>query len=99
MKNSLLSISFLLFTTFSSFHIFSGNYYSEPILITADTVTTAKLSFVGDIMCHSVQYQYAQVGKDSFDFTPVYRYVKKYFEESDFVLGNLETVTAGKSKK
>jgi poly-gamma-glutamate capsule biosynthesis protein CapA/YwtB (metallophosphatase superfamily) len=99
MKNSLLSISFLLFTTFSSYHIFSGNYYSEPISNTVDTVTTAKLSFVGDIMCHSVQYQYAQVGKDSFDFTPVYRYVKKYFEESDFILGNLETVTAGKSKK
>jgi len=49
-------------------------------------------------MCHSVQYDYARVDKDSFDFNPVYREVKKYFYESDFVFGNLETVTAGKSK-
>lgn len=98
MKNSLLSFSFILLTSFSTFQIFSGSYYSETKPITVDSVTTVKLSFVGDLMCHSVQYQYARIEKDSFDFTGVYRFVKKYFHESDFVLGNLETVTAGKSK-
>jgi poly-gamma-glutamate capsule biosynthesis protein CapA/YwtB (metallophosphatase superfamily) len=63
-----------------------------------DSVVTARISVVGDLMCHSVQFNYARVEKDSFDFNPVYREVKKYFEQSDFVFGNLETVTAGKSK-
>ena len=63
-----------------------------------DSVVTARISVVGDLMCHSVQYNYAKVDKDSFDFNPVYREVKKYFGESDFVFGNLETVTAGKSE-
>jgi poly-gamma-glutamate capsule biosynthesis protein CapA/YwtB (metallophosphatase superfamily) len=49
-------------------------------------------------MCHSVQYNYARVSKDSFDFYPVYREVQKYFNQSDFLFGNLETVMAGKSK-
>jgi poly-gamma-glutamate synthesis protein (capsule biosynthesis protein) len=98
MKNSLLSISFLLFTTLSTFSFFTGNYFQETEVKSVDSVTTVKLSFVGDLMCHSVQYQYSQIGKDSFDFTGVYRYVSQYFDESDFVLGNLETVTAGKSK-
>jgi poly-gamma-glutamate capsule biosynthesis protein CapA/YwtB (metallophosphatase superfamily) len=61
-----------------------------------DILTTATLAFVGDLMCHSVQYNYAFVEKDSFNFDPVYRYIKTYFEKPDFLVGNLETVTAGK---
>jgi len=64
-----------------------------------DSVLTVKFTAVGDLMCHSVQYQYAKVSKDSFDFIPVYREVQKYFDESDFLFGNLETVTAGIEKK
>ncbi len=60
-----------------------------------DTIT---ISVVGDLMCHSPQFNYARVGKDSFDFNSVYREVKKYFGESDFLFGNLETVTAGNKK-
>lgn len=47
-------------------------------------------------MCHAPQFEYSRVEKDSFDFTPVYRNVKKYLESSDLTFGNLETVTAGK---
>lgn len=47
-------------------------------------------------MCHSPQYEYAKVGKDSYDFNPVFRYVSDYLSASDFTFGNLETVTAGK---
>lgn len=67
---------------------------TEPI----DSISTVTLSFVGDLMCHSVQYNYAQKGKDSFDFKPVYRFVSNYFNQSDFVAGNFETVTAGAKK-
>jgi len=63
-----------------------------------DSTITIRISVVGDLMCHSPQYNYARVNSDSFDFNPVYREVKKYLSKSDFVFGNLETVTAGKSK-
>ncbi len=50
-------------------------------------------------MCHSPQFNYARVEKDSFDFNPVYKEIKRYFDESDFLFGNLETVTAGNKIK
>lgn len=57
-----------------------------------DSLSTLEFSFVGDIMCHSTQFKYAKTGKDSFDFKPVFREIKPYFENSDVVVGNLETV-------
>ncbi len=57
-----------------------------------DSVTTLEFSVVGDIMCHSTQFKFASVGKDSFNFKPVYREIKQYFDNSDVVIGNLETV-------
>ena len=60
-----------------------------------DSVLSATLCFVGDIMCHSTQFNYARVESDSFDFTGVYREVNKYLMESDLTIGNLETVIAG----
>jgi poly-gamma-glutamate capsule biosynthesis protein CapA/YwtB (metallophosphatase superfamily) len=63
-----------------------------------DSLITVSISVVGDIMCHSVQYNYAKVAADSFDFNPVFSEIKKYLDQSDFVFGNLETVTAGERK-
>jgi len=63
-----------------------------------DSTVTVTISVVGDIMCHSVQYNYSHVSADSFDFNPVYREVKKYLSGSDFTFGNFETVTAGREK-
>jgi poly-gamma-glutamate synthesis protein (capsule biosynthesis protein) len=60
--------------------------------------TSITISVVGDLMCHSPQYEYAKVAADSFDFTPTFNEISKYFDSSDFVFGNLETVTAGKEK-
>ena len=64
-----------------------------------DSSTTITISAVGDLMCHSVQFEYAETGKDTFDFNPVYRLVKSYLSYADFTIGNLETVIAGKDKK
>ena len=61
-----------------------------------DSLITVSISAVGDIMCHSVQYNYAHVSADSFDFSPVFSEIKKYLNQSDFLFGNFETVTAGK---
>lgn len=60
-----------------------------------DSVVTATLCFVGDLMCHSTQFNYARVNADSFDFTGVFKEVKKYLSEPDLTIGNLETVIAG----
>ena len=50
-------------------------------------------------MCHSVQYKYARIKKDSFDFRPVYKYIKPYLDSSDIIMANLETAVAGKRFK
>jgi poly-gamma-glutamate capsule biosynthesis protein CapA/YwtB (metallophosphatase superfamily) len=69
-----------------------------PTLRDPDSIHTIRISAVGDIMCHSPEFKYSQISADSFDFTPVFRYVRKYLADADFTLGNLETVTAGKDK-
>ncbi|MGB5528950.1 MAG: CapA family protein, partial [Ignavibacteriaceae bacterium] len=63
-----------------------------------DSVFTATLCFVGDLMCHSTQFNYAKVDADSFDFTGVFRVVKPYLSKADLTIGNLETVIAGEDK-
>ncbi len=67
------------------------------ILFTATFKSQDRITFsaVGDLMVHSTQFKYAHIEKDSFDFKPVFRYVKNIFDKSDFVFGNLETVIGG----
>jgi poly-gamma-glutamate synthesis protein (capsule biosynthesis protein) len=65
-------------------------------LVMEDSVLTATLCFVGDLMCHSTQFNYAKVDADTFDFRGVFREVKQYLSEPDLTIGNLETVIAGK---
>ncbi|MCK9279837.1 MAG: CapA family protein [Melioribacteraceae bacterium] len=61
--------------------------------------TSVSFSVVGDLMCHSVQFKYAQVKEDSFNFNPVYSQIEKFLSKSDFTIGNLETVIAGNRYK
>ena len=49
-------------------------------------------------MCHSTQYYYAWVEKDSFDFKPVFTVIGEYLRGKDILIGNLETVLAGETK-
>jgi len=67
---------FILFLTF----IFSSHFYQNPIdkkSVDKDSTSSVTISFVGDLMCHSPQFKFAQISKDSFDFKPVFREVKK----------------------
>jgi len=64
----------------------------------ADSLSAIRLAFVGDIMCHTPQMDYAKVGRDSFDFKPVFREVKNFLSIPDFTFGNLETVIIGNEK-
>ncbi len=61
-------------------------------------VVNITISAVGDLMCHAAQYKYAKEEDGKYDFNSSFRFIKKYLENSDFVFGNLETVTAGKSR-
>ena len=63
-----------------------------------DSTITISISAVGDLMCHSPQFEYARVSADSFDFKPSFEIIKKYLQNSDFTFGNLETVAGGKAK-
>lgn len=93
MKIAIITISLL--STFI-FNVPSTNIFDDSNwTINSDSTATITISVVGDLMCHSPQFEYAKVGKDSFDFNPVYRNVKEHLETSDFTFGNLETVTAG----
>jgi poly-gamma-glutamate synthesis protein (capsule biosynthesis protein) len=92
-----ISILFILLSFSFSEKKLSG--FSEKIIpLEPDSLVSITLSVAGDIMCHSVQYNYARVKADSFNFNPVFSQIKKYLDQSDFVFGNLETVTAGRQK-
>ena len=98
MKNIFAIVTFIVTVTFQHFFFNpSGTEKNtEPIL--EDSVLSATLCFVGDLMCHSTQFNYARVGADNFDFTGVYHQIKKYLSEADLTVGNLETVIAGKNE-
>lgn len=61
-----------------------------------DTLITFSIGAVGDLMCHSTQFNNARIQGDSFDFTGSFSYVTPIITGVDFMLGNLETTLAGK---
>ncbi|MHC1737424.1 MAG: CapA family protein [Ignavibacteriaceae bacterium] len=97
-------ILFLSFSLFSVLFVlrFPGDFplliETKPVIV-EDTTVTIKFACVGDLMCHSPQFEYARVSDDSFDFVPVFREVRKYFEGADIVFGNFETVLASEKNK
>lgn len=96
MKNLIITFSIIILSSFRNCFI-SGEKQNFAGL--SNSTVTITISAVGDIMCHSVQFDYAQFGKDSFDFNPVFKRVSEYLSKSDFTFGNLETVLAGKKAK
>ena len=98
MKNILVIIIFSITITFQHFFFNHAGVEKSEIVVLEDSVLTATLCFTGDLMCHSTQFNYAKVDADSFDFTGVYREVKKYLSAADLTVGNLETVIAGQKK-
>ena len=64
--------------------------------VTGEKTSDATLTFTGDIMCHSYQYNEAyDASTGTYDFSHNLTDMKKYFDEADLVVGNLETVFAG----
>ncbi len=54
-----------------------------------------KITFIGDIMCEKPLQIYAEKHGYS-SFKKVFKNTKDFFEDSDYVIGNLETVFGGK---
>lgn len=62
-----------------------------------DSIIHVQISSVGDLMCHNTQSGYARISPDSFDFNPSFEFIKKYLQQADLMLGNLETTLGGRS--
>lgn len=67
--------------------------------ISCDSMTSLQICITGDLMCHSVQYEYARVSADSFDFNPTFSFVKAIFQKADFVIGNFETIISAEKNQ
>ncbi|MBK8946002.1 MAG: CapA family protein [Ignavibacteriae bacterium] len=99
-----MKIKYIIFPSIilSIFYWLSNPSFIEHVTLKVeekvDSTVTVSFSCVGDIMCHSTQYNSAKVGKDSFDFKPVFEFVNEYLTNKDILFGNLETVLAGNSK-
>lgn len=52
----------------------------------------------GDIMFHIPQINSARIGAGMYDFSPVFKYVKKHIQDADISLANFETVTLDERK-
>ncbi len=56
-----------------------------------------KISFIGDIMCEKPLLKGARREEGRFDFSPLFSAVKGKLDESNYLVGNLETVCAGQA--
>jgi poly-gamma-glutamate capsule biosynthesis protein CapA/YwtB (metallophosphatase superfamily) len=93
-----LILSIIIFVFLCSAEKIAGEGFDTNLSVQEkDSLITISVSIVGDIMCHSVQYKYARVSADSFNFDPAFSVISKYLSGSDFLFGNFETVTAGKN--
>lgn len=58
-----------------------------------------KISFIGDIMCEKPLLKASKDKNGKYDFNKVFKPIINHFRESDYVVGNLETVCAGEEYK
>jgi len=94
--------SIILLAVFSAIISFDS-YFTNPtmpktLVVAKDSIINITITATGDLMCHSVQYNYAKVANDSFDFNHDFDLVNEIISKSDFAFGNLETVLAGSTK-
>ncbi len=73
---------------------------AEEDILLEPRISNINLIAAGDIMFHSPQFRAAYNSEsESYDFSSVFKYVKKHIEEADIALANFETVTAGEEVK
>ncbi len=86
-------------TTTSSSAITSGgsvDVVTPPAVDIEDKVKTITITAVGDIMTHKDNLNAAYNSKTkTYDFSDCFKYIAPELKNSDLVIGNFETVTAG----
>lgn len=61
------------------------------------TGTTINMAVIGDIMCHSSNFDDAyNAENNTYNFSKVFTDIQKYIQSADIAIGNLETTFAGK---
>lgn len=109
MKKFLIIILFILIALAGGFYYFSKNNSesNQDVLISNNQVTneekkedkTITITAIGDVLCHNTQYWDAyNSATDDYDFSYVFKNIKKYTEAGDITIGNLETSFAGKER-
>lgn len=74
---------------YSSLFLFFGLWVLKAQSFPADTL---QIMFVGDIMSHGPQRKAAYNPQTkTYDYTENFKYLKPYFQQADYVIGNLET--------
>ena len=71
----------------------------EPkIVIPEDSVAT--IVAIGDTLCHTQNFKDADDSETGiYDFSPMFKYITKYFDDATVAVGNLEATFAGPSHK
>ena len=73
------------------------NEVEEEKTIPKDSV--ANIVAIGDTLCHSQNFKDAYDSNTGlYDFSPMFKYVTKYFENATVAVGNLEATLAGPSR-
>ena len=100
----LLTLSVFVIAGFASSLSTAKSVFNQTVKLVTEhkqgkktaVTSNVKLTFTGDIMCHSYQYNEAyDPSTGQYNFMHNFADMKKYFEKADFVIGNLETVFAG----
>lgn len=74
-----------------------GQETQQAEIIPEDSI--ANIVAIGDTLCHSQNFKDAYDSETGiYDFSPMFKYVKKYFEDKTVAVGNLEATLAGPSK-
>lgn len=72
----------------------SNNIIEEEVI--ENKIVTSTILATGDIMFHMPQVRSAyDANNKTYDFTDVFKYVKRHIESADLSISNFETVTAG----
>lgn len=74
-----------------------STFIKDTDVLFDDTLYTATITSIGDIMLHSWQINRGyDSASDSFDFAEEFEYVTEYLSHADFTVANLETTFAGR---
>ncbi|CAH0346665.1 CapA family protein [Bacillus sp. CECT 9360] len=66
-----------------------------PPLVPKQKITAATIGAVGDILIHDRVYNTVRKSNGSYDFNPMFRFVKPYLEKTDIMVANQETMIGG----